>query len=81
MNKEAHISLTTGRPIHEIKKLAEKLNVLSYIGYNGAAAFINGSSCFEKPIYQNSVEKVLMIASEHRHELAIQLVRLTILFI
>jgi Cof subfamily protein (haloacid dehalogenase superfamily) len=65
------VILTTGRPIHEIKELAKELNVHSYIGYNGAAAIINGRRCFEKPIHPDSVEKVLTIASEHHHEVAL----------
>jgi Cof subfamily protein (haloacid dehalogenase superfamily) len=70
-NQGIEVILTTGRPIHEIKELAEELNVHSYIGYNGAAAILNGRKCFEKPIHRGSVEKVLTIARQHHHEVAL----------
>ncbi|GAE44687.1 hydrolase [Mesobacillus boroniphilus JCM 21738] len=34
------VVLATGRPLHEISDLAEELQITSFIGYNGALAFM-----------------------------------------
>ncbi|WP_040206994.1 Cof-type HAD-IIB family hydrolase [Neobacillus jeddahensis] len=71
LDRGMEVILTTGRPIHEIRELAAELQVQSFIGYNGAAAIIQGKRCFEKPLPPTHVEQVLTIAGAHQHELAL----------
>jgi Cof subfamily protein (haloacid dehalogenase superfamily) len=63
------VFLATGRPIHEIKGIANELNVNSYIGYNGAYGIYKGKDLYQEPINPSLVESFLRIAKEFDHEI------------
>lgn len=44
------VFLATGRPLHEISQLTEKLGINSCIGYNGAYAVDQGKEIYSKPM-------------------------------
>ncbi|GAA0590381.1 Cof-type HAD-IIB family hydrolase [Virgibacillus siamensis] len=63
-----HVFFATGRPLHELDQLAAKLDVHSYIGYNGAHAVHRGKTILNEPLRQDIVQKFLDIGYEHGHE-------------
>jgi Cof subfamily protein (haloacid dehalogenase superfamily) len=63
--------LATGRPIHEIREIGEKLNIQSYIGYNGALAIYKDEEIFAEPLKAESVQAILDVAAQHGHELVL----------
>jgi Cof subfamily protein (haloacid dehalogenase superfamily) len=63
------VFLATGRPIHEIKEIANELNVNSYIGYNGAYGIYKGKDLYQESINPSIVERFQKIAKEFGHEL------------
>ncbi len=63
------VFLATGRPIHEIKELADELGIPSFIGYNGAYAIYNGDDLFQEPMPAEMVDEFFKIAAVHRHEI------------
>ncbi|MGP4105728.1 HAD family hydrolase [Virgibacillus sp. L01] len=65
------VFLATGRPLHEIDKLAKELNIHSYIGYNGAFAVHHDKTVVNEPMDKNTVEKFLDIAAKNDHELVL----------
>lgn len=65
------VFLATGRPLHEIDKLAKELDVHSYIGYNGAFAAHHDKTVVNEPMDKNTVEQFLDIAAKNDHELVL----------
>ncbi|MEH7177714.1 HAD family hydrolase [Neobacillus vireti] len=66
--KGIEVFLATGRPLHEIRELAKKLNVRSLIGYNGAYGIYQGKDLFQEPMNKKSVQQFLEIAKNNKHE-------------
>ncbi|XJZ25665.1 Cof-type HAD-IIB family hydrolase [Bacillota bacterium Lsc_1132] len=67
--KGLDVFLATGRPIHEIKELADDLNISSFIGYNGAYAIYKGDDLFQIPMQPKTVADFFKVANEHHHEI------------
>lgn len=65
------VFIATGRPLHEIKELAEELNVTSYIGYNGALAIHKNEIVVDEPMERSLVVKLLEVARECHSEMAL----------
>ncbi len=65
------VFLATGRPLHEIDKLAKELDIHSYIGYNGAFAVHHNKTVVNEPMDKNAVEQFLDIAAKNDHELVL----------
>ncbi|WP_338472234.1 HAD family hydrolase [Niallia sp. XMNu-256] len=63
------VFIATGRPIHEIKELAEELKVTSFIGYNGALAIHNNKPVVDEPMKRSLVLKLLETARELHSEM------------
>lgn len=62
------VFLATGRPLHEIHDLAKKLNVHSFIGYNGAYGIYKGQDLFQEPMKKETVQQFLTVADGNDHE-------------
>lgn len=69
--KGIEVFLATGRPIHEIRELAEELHIQSFIGYNGAYAIYKGNDLFQEPIDSKIVTDFTRIAKENQHEMVL----------
>jgi Cof subfamily protein (haloacid dehalogenase superfamily) len=69
--KGIEVFLATGRPLHEIRELADELKVNSLIGYNGAFAIYQGKDLFQEPIEKESVIQFIEIAKTNQHELVL----------
>lgn len=71
--KEQHIEvvLATGRPIHEISKIADELKITSFIGYNGALGIYEGETIFAESMHASEVQYILDVAKEHGHEVVL----------
>jgi Cof subfamily protein (haloacid dehalogenase superfamily) len=69
--KEIEVFLATGRPLHEIRELADDLKVNSLIGYNGAFAIYQGKDLFQEPMEKESVLQFIDIAKNNQHELVL----------
>lgn len=65
------VFIATGRPLHEVQELAKELNVDSFIGYNGGYAVYKNEILVNEPMDRAQVQKLLEIAKEHHHELAL----------
>jgi Cof subfamily protein (haloacid dehalogenase superfamily) len=65
------VFLATGRPLHEIRDLADKLKVTSLIGYNGAFGIYQGKDLFQEPMKKESVKQFIDIAKQNQHELVL----------
>ncbi|WP_404332985.1 HAD family hydrolase [Mesobacillus maritimus] len=63
--------LATGRPIHEITALGDKLNIQSYIGYNGALALYKGEKIIAEPMSVKNVEYILEVAAQNNHDVVL----------
>ncbi|MTH54571.1 Cof-type HAD-IIB family hydrolase [Bacillus mangrovi] len=61
--------LATGRPIHEISHIAEKLSIQSFIGYNGAYGIHEEQDVFKFPMSRESVKYFIVTAQEKNHEI------------
>jgi Cof subfamily protein (haloacid dehalogenase superfamily) len=69
--KGIEVFLATGRPLHEIRELADELKVNSLIGYNGAFAIYQGKYLFQEPMKKESVTQFIDIAQNNQHELVL----------
>ncbi len=69
--KGIEVFLATGRPLHEIAHIAEKLNITSFIGYNGAFATHQDQDIFKAPMRSQTVESYVDIAKNNGHELVL----------
>jgi Cof subfamily protein (haloacid dehalogenase superfamily) len=69
--KGIEVFLATGRPLHEIRELADQLKVNSLIGYNGAFAIYQGKDLFQEPMKKESVIQFIEIAKKNQHELVL----------
>ncbi|WP_404454600.1 HAD family hydrolase [Oceanobacillus kapialis] len=63
------VFLATGRPLHEVRELAEELDVQSFIGYNGAYGLYQNETIINEPLKESTVRDFLRLAKEHGHEL------------
>jgi Cof subfamily protein (haloacid dehalogenase superfamily) len=66
--KGIEVFLATGRPLHELRELAQKLKIDSLIGYNGAYAIHQGEDLFQEPMDQKSVRNFIDIAKKNHHD-------------
>ncbi|MDQ6599174.1 HAD family phosphatase [Bacillus salipaludis] len=66
--KGIEVFLATGRPLHELDKIAEELNIHSFIGYNGAYAVYNQEDLFKEYMNEENVKQFLQIAADNQHE-------------
>lgn len=62
------VFFATGRPIHEIKKLADKLQIESFIGFNGAYAFCQDKIVLNAPMKKTAVTDIVQTAKRCGHE-------------
>ncbi|MCD8511371.1 MAG: Cof-type HAD-IIB family hydrolase [Bacillus sp. (in: Bacteria)] len=69
--KGVEVFLATGRPIHEIKDIIEKLKVDSYIGYNGAYASYNGNDIVNEAMDGSTVDFFLETAKKQDNEVVL----------
>lgn len=69
--KGIEVFLATGRPLHEIRDLADDLKVNSLIGYNGAFAIYQGKDLFQEPMKKESVKQFIDLAKKNQHELVL----------
>lgn len=69
--KGIEVFLATGRPLHEIREIADELKVNSLIGYNGAFAIYQGKDLFQEPMEKESVIQFIDIAKKNQHELVL----------
>lgn len=67
--KGLDVFIATGRPLHEIKELAEELSINSFIGYNGAYAVSQNKTILDEPMKAEHLERFLEIAKEYNHEM------------
>lgn len=67
--KGIQVFLATGRPIHELGKLAEDLNIDAFIGYNGSLAQYQNKNIVDVPMNQDLITKYLEIAKKHGHDI------------
>jgi Cof subfamily protein (haloacid dehalogenase superfamily) len=67
--KGIEVVLATGRPLHEIKELAEELSINSFIAYNGAYAIYKDQEIVKETMNKTDIERFLQIASEENHDL------------
>ncbi|HLQ98719.1 MAG TPA: HAD family hydrolase, partial [Candidatus Dormibacteraeota bacterium] len=67
--KGIEVFLATGRPLHELRELANQLDVHSFIGYNGAYATHNDQTFYNEPIHQDIVKQYIEISEKHGHEI------------
>ena len=65
------VFIATGRPIIEIRELAEELQVESLIGYNGAYAIYQNEAIIDEPIGAGQIQEFIDIAKENDHELVL----------
>ena len=65
------VFIATGRPLHEVRELAQELNVDSFIGYNGAYALYKNEVLVNEPMDRDQVVRLLEIAQEHHHEMVL----------
>jgi Cof subfamily protein (haloacid dehalogenase superfamily) len=65
------VFIATGRPLHEIRELAQELNIDSFIGYNGAFALYQDETLVNEPLSREQVEQCLQIAKQHHHEMVL----------
>lgn len=63
------VFLATGRPLHEVKELAEELDVQSFVGYNGAFGIYQDETIINEPLKESTIKEFLRLAKEHNHEL------------
>ncbi|WP_067728986.1 HAD family hydrolase [Oceanobacillus damuensis] len=65
------VFIATGRPLIEVKDLAQELNVDSFIGYNGAYAVYQEQTIINEPIDELLIRKFLDIAKANNHEMVL----------
>lgn len=68
-DKGLEIFIATGRPLHEVKELAEELRINSFIGYNGAYAVSHNKTILDEPMKAEHIARFLEIAKEYNHEM------------
>ena len=66
-----HTFIATGRPLHEIMRLANELQIDGMIGYNGAYAVIKGETIVNEPFEPMYVQQVLEKAKDSKHEMVL----------
>ncbi|WP_338448869.1 HAD family hydrolase [Niallia oryzisoli] len=69
LEQEIEVFIATGRPLHEVRELADELHIQSFIGQNGALAVYQNNTIVEEPMSRHQVERMLEIAKDHNHEL------------
>lgn len=69
--KGIDVFLATGRPLHEIKELAQELNVDSLIGYNGAYAVLHNETIVNEPMTKDTINHFIKVCHENGHEMVL----------
>ncbi|WP_226037744.1 HAD family hydrolase [Aquibacillus saliphilus] len=70
-NQGIEVVLATGRPLHEVSSIANKLNIRSFIGYNGAFATYKNKNILDKPMSPDTIKFYLEVAKKHGHEIVL----------
>lgn len=68
-NQGLEVFIATGRPLHEIKQLANELSIVSFIAYNGALAKYNNEVLVYESIGEQITKKIITITKEFGHEI------------
>lgn len=63
------VFLATGRPLHELDELAKRLNVHSFIGYNGAYATYDDKTFLNEPMNKETIDQYIEISQKNDHEI------------
>ncbi|MBB6446902.1 HAD family hydrolase [Bacillus benzoevorans] len=69
--KGIEVFIATGRPLHEIRGLANELNIDSFIGYNGTYAVYKNEIILNERVDQAEIKAFLDIAKQHHHEMVL----------
>ncbi|MFP7299430.1 HAD family hydrolase [Neobacillus niacini] len=69
--KGIEVFLATGRPLHELRELAQQLNIHSLLGYNGAFAIYQGKDLFQEPMDKEIVNMFIETAKRNHHDLVL----------
>ncbi|WP_087972480.1 HAD family hydrolase [Oceanobacillus rekensis] len=70
-NNGVEVFIATGRPLIEVKDLANELNVDSLIGYNGAYAIYQEDTIIDEPMDEKLVREFLNISGKSNNELVL----------
>ncbi|MCS0543492.1 HAD hydrolase family protein, partial [Aeromonas veronii] len=65
------VFLATGRPLHEITDIGDKLSISSYIAYNGAFAIHRGVTLFNEPLPASLVDNLLHTIKENNYDIVL----------
>ncbi|SEN68089.1 hypothetical protein SAMN04488134_101624 [Amphibacillus marinus] len=65
------VFLATGRPIHELDDLSQRLGITAIIGYNGAFATDNGKELYNKTIDPMLVDSYQKTAQQYNHDIVL----------
>lgn len=65
------VFIATGRPLHEINEIKDKLEIESCIGYNGAFATYQGKEVYNQPMKGELVQHFVETAAKHGEELVL----------
>src|SRR5699024_1334784 len=65
------VFIATGRPLHEIGEIKNKLAVDSAIGYNGGYAIHQNKEIFHQIIDPLLVDHFIQTSAQHNHELVL----------
>lgn len=63
------VFFATGRPLHEIKQLADELNVESFVAYNGALVEYKNKVLVHETIDEHILEEIFSLTEKHGHEM------------
>lgn len=69
--KGMEVFLATGRPIHEIREIANELQIQSMIGYNGALGIYKGDIIVEQPMSPHVIDHYLQVAQSNDNEMVL----------
>jgi|GEM_PF-1075478 len=69
--KGIELWLATGRPVHELKPLMDKLGITNVIGYNGAYARKGDTVLYEQHMAEDVVDDFIQTAKAHDQEIVL----------
>ena len=69
--KGIEVFLATGRPIHEIREVANELQIESMIGYNGALGLYKGDIIVEQPMSSHVIDHYIQVAQSNDNEMVL----------
>ncbi|WP_163652442.1 Cof-type HAD-IIB family hydrolase [Listeria sp. PSOL-1] len=65
--KGIYVAIATGRAPFMLHEIASKLEITSFISYNGQYVIFEGEKIYENPLPQESLERLITIATENEH--------------